>query len=332
MPSTPGPSKRYLSSIAYSSLKSLISFIDSAELQRAIAENLLPIANSIAELYERNRAAFDNAISASRELAELAQSTTIAISSHMSQSLSSMDAFSRAISDQLASFRITFRAILDTEAIRRFREQLKLDEKTAEAFKEANWPIAPSMTMELRNRVIELHSEGKVGYATQSIIGFYRKNNHANLVAMVGRWKKHPLFTQRIHIIEDALQAHMERRYTLSVPALIPQIEGILSEYVARHGSKVQLGKPSQVYQAAIGDPEAHSWYSWPYVACLLYHLENNTYAYADFEHEIKRAARRRKITRHTLMHGIAIGYDRHMHSLRAFLLLDSISVLELGD
>jgi len=332
MQSKPDPAKRDSPSPHSPLPKSLIGFIGSDELQRSIAESLLPIPDSIASLYQFDSAAFDKFLIASRSLADIALSSTAAIASQVSKLVSSMGPFSSVIFDQLTIFRIAFETIPDTRAILRLREQLDLDERTVEAFKEANWPIAPSMSMELRRRVVELHSQGKAGYATQAINGYYRKNNHANLIATVGSWKKHPLFSPRMHIIEDALWAHTEGRYTLSVPALIPQIEGILSEYVTRHGAQVQLGKPNQVYQVAIGDPEAHSWDVWPVVACLLYHLENNTYAYADFEDEIKRAARRRKITRHTLMHGIAIGYDKHMHSLRAILLLDSISILELSE
>jgi hypothetical protein len=61
----------------------------------------------------------------------------------------------------------------------------------------------------------------------------------------------------------------------------------------------------------------------------LLYQLQTNTYAFTDFEIEMKRSINTRQVTRHTISHGIALNYDRPIHSLKAFLLLDALSALQ---
>jgi len=295
-------------------------------------ENLLSISNSIVSLYERDLSAFTEALSKSIEICKITQIATEAISPQITQFLSSMDSFTRTVTSDLAALRIAFESVRDSDAIRRLGEQLELDEKTVEAFNAANWPISPSMPGSLRKRVVAMYQEGKAGYATQTILGHYRKSNNKHLIDMVNTWRAHPLFGPRMHIIEDALRAHREGRFALSVPALIPQIEGILNDYVMAHSLDVELGKIKTVYQTAIGDPDEHTWPVWSIASSLLYHLGNNTYAYTDFENELRKSVRRRSTTRHTVMHGIAVGYDREMHSLRAFLLLDSISALELPE
>jgi hypothetical protein len=44
----------------------------------------------------------------------------------------------------------------------------------------------------------------------------------------------HPRSRRRIHIIRDALDAHAARRYALSVPTLIAQAEGVITDHLAK--------------------------------------------------------------------------------------------------
>ena len=235
------------------------------------------------------------------------------------------DAVFRQISANLAAFQMAARQLYVLDVFR----ELELLRDAAEAFKEAGWPLAPSMPVELRERVVELHRRGKAHYASNTIIGYYRRNGHAHLVAAVDAWDSNPLVGPRIHIIRDALEAHREGRYTLSVPALLPQIEGILCDYVVRHRLQAKLGKVQAVYEAAIGDPGDYAFTEWAITTTLLYQFQTNTYTWTDFAKELRKSAERREVTRHTVVHGINYRYDRLIHSLRAFLTLDAISALQ---
>jgi len=212
------------------------------------------------------------------------------------------------------------------------RERLELDEGMVKAFNSADWPIAPSMPPALRQRVVELYNRGEKAHISQVILGYYRGAHHKYLIQAVNDWHKNRLFEPRMHILADALSAHCEGRYTLSVPALMAQIDGLLIDYVFVNGLAAQFGKIKEVYEAAIGDPLEYDLATYIFVNTLKYQLQTNTYAFVPFEAELQKSDQRRKTNRHTVLHGVTSSYDRPIHSLRAFLLLDSISVLDLPE
>jgi hypothetical protein len=110
---------------------------------------------------------------------------------------------------------------------------------------------------------------------------------------------------------------------------LIAQVEGIMNDYVVANGLPVRLGKIKEVYEAVLGDSMDYDFSTWAIVETLLYQLRTNTYLPTPFEDELARPVRRRRSTRHTILHGIMPGYNRESHSLRAFLLLDALSALQ---
>lgn len=208
------------------------------------------------------------------------------------------------------------------------REVVKDEENAVGAFRSAGWPIAPSMPRELIRRVTKLHQNGKTRYATQVIAGYYRRGNCKPLAEAVDKWRKRPCFESRMHIIDDALTAHREGKYTLSVPALLAQVEGVMNEYVAMNHLSAKLGKMPEVYRVVIGDPMSNELATWGIAETLLCQLSTNTYVWTDFSREIVLPLRKRRTTRHTVLHGIMIGYDRESISLKTFLLLDALSAL----
>jgi hypothetical protein len=60
----------------------------------------------------------------------------------------------------------------------------------------------------------------------------------------------------------------------------------------------------------------------------LLYQLQSNTYVRTPFKNELDKSVQARKTTRHTVLHGVAISYDRPSNSLRVFLVLDALTAL----
>jgi hypothetical protein len=63
---------------------------------------------------------------------------------------------------------------------------------------------------------------------------YFRRDDHAPLSEMVGSWYLY--VEDRRQVFEDALWAHKQERYTLSIPALAAQVEGILRELAQRYG------------------------------------------------------------------------------------------------
>jgi hypothetical protein len=130
-----------------------------------------------------------------------------------------------------------------------------------------------------------------------------------------------------MRIMKDALWAHCEGLYTLSYPAIVPQIEGIMRSYVHKNNLINGNNKPKlrQVYEAVTDNYDLSNWLI---AVVLLYQLQNNIYTFNGFEEELKKSDASRSVTRNTVAHGIACNYDRVIHSLKVFLLLDAISAL----
>lgn len=179
---------------------------------------------------------------------------------------------------------------------------LEYDKNSAEAFKVAGWTIAPSMNSELKEKVVLFHEQNKTRYVSQVILGYYHKNNFEKLKKTVATWETNPLFSSRMHIFKAVLEAHCNRNYILSIPALLPQVEGILNEYVKVNNLTAKLGKIDKVYNAVIGDLNEYPLSSWAIANTLLYQLQTNTYTFTDFEVEFKKSSNSRKTTRHTVL------------------------------
>ena len=259
-----------------------------------------------------------------------AVSTWSEVYSKQLQSMSeSLSVFGKRMAADFAAMNLS---ALKLPSLGIFDELIKLFEyhkDSADAFKAVGWSIAPSMDQELREKVVLFHQQNKTRYISQVILGYYHKKSFAKLKETVGTWETNPLFASRMHIFNAALKAHCEGTYVLSVPALLPQIEGILNEYVKVNGLEAKLGKIEKVYKAVVGDTEEYPLSSWAIANTLLFQLQTNTFTYTDFEIEFRKSANKRKATRHTILHGISTNYDKPIHSLKAFVLLDALSVLQ---
>ncbi len=261
-------------------------------------------------------------------IAETARTINKQYQAQVSSLFQSFDVINRRIIADLTAISIAAQRLIESNIFHELIEKVQFDRQATDAFNAAGWPIAPSMPKSLIQKVVELHQAGKTRFISQTIIGYYRRNNWEHLTETVGSWAAHPLFTNRLDIISDALDAHRQGKYTLSVPALLPQIEGILNDYIRANNLTAQLGKIQRVYEAAIGDPNIQGLTTWAIAETLLFCFQNNTYVYSNFENELKKSLTDRKVSRHTVLHGISTGYNRPIHSLKTFLLLDAITIL----
>jgi hypothetical protein len=274
----------------------------------------------------------NNIIEASKKIVELTKPSIAATKIYEKQLKTifiDMDEFTKQISSNLAAINISLK---NTVSLGLFDELIKTYNKQkdlVDACNQSGWPLAPSMSQELREKIVQMHKGGKTQYISQTIMGYYRKNDCEKLKTTVQSWKDNEHFKKRMHIIQDALDAHCRKQFTLSVPAILPQIEGILSDYVEKNGLSAKLGKIGQVYKAAIGDEKDYGLSDWVIASTVLFHLENNTYIFTSFDEEINKSDKTRRVTRHTISHGLSVNYDKPIHSLKAFLILDAISALQ---
>lgn len=268
------------------------------------------------------------ALSASADIDEVMKSAAN-FGEIMAASIEGVASLTRHITADLAAMNVAASSIESFGSFATLISLFEFDVDAVEAFKAAGWPVAPSMPLDLRKRIVSMHKQDKTRYVSNVVMGYYRKNSHENLRSAVDSWEKNPLFTTRMHIIRDALDAHCNGKFTLSIPATVPQIEGVLNDYVRVNNLPARLGKITEVYEAVIGDPNDYPLSSWVIVSTLLHQLQTNTYTYTDFKSELAKSIQGRNTTRHTVLHGIVTNYNRPIHSLKAFLLLDALSALQ---
>lgn len=239
------------------------------------------------------------------------------------------DEMYRSIAANLTAIHISFENLVSSEVFEEIFKAIEQNRDAVKAFKAAGWPISPSMPLELRNHVVALYKRNKKQYISRTIMGYYHKNDFGNLRNMVDSWEENPLFAPRMHIIRDALKAHCEGRYTLSVPALLPQIEGILNDYVRTNHLPARVGRIKEVFDAVFADNNGYNLTGWSIADTLHYQLQNSSYVWTDFEQELKRAIKSRRTTRHTVLHGVNPAYNRPIHSLKVLILLDAVNSLK---
>lgn len=194
----------------------------------------------------------------------------------------------------------------------------------------ADWPLPQSISDKTINSIVRMHKKGKSQYISNKIISYYHRQNFINMRQMVDSWNSNMSFIPRMHIFYEALDAHLAKRYTLTVPILFIQIEGILREYVNKYKLKTNY-RFKDLYEAVIGDTDSHFFSIWAISEVLSYYLQNHVYPAKSFDNleEIKKPANTRQISRHTVIHGVAIKYDKPIYSLKLFLLLDALNALK---
>jgi len=218
--------------------------------------------------------------------------------------------------------------------------------RTAQVFQECNLWLTPSM-VGLTDKIVKLYYEGKKQVIPSIILRYYKRNNWAILKNAVNNWGNNSFFQPRMRIIYDALEAHMNGKYTLSVPTLLPHIEGIAREIVGKYNSpelpttiiyrEINYGKdgaktwPSTVFgKVAISELDFKEWVA---VESLLYYLEGTMYLSPRKEgKKLKDFGTKDILNRHSILHGTHIKYATPMNSLKCFLALDVLSLLNDKD
>ena len=157
---------------------------------------------------------------------------------------------------------------------------------------------------------------------------YYRNEDWTPLRELCASWAKIPAFRKRMSIINDALEAHIEGKYSLSIPALLPQIEGIagivLGKPVARKTRDLIKGLVEQEYPAVL--PSAAKDPLIRYISNILY--ASMDYGNYDTELELKGVEVDKFLNRPAILHGVNIDYAHVGLSLRAFLILDALSFM----
>ncbi|MEX2029355.1 MAG: hypothetical protein WD906_00060 [Anaerolineales bacterium] len=237
-------------------------------------------------------------------------------------------------------------SLLDTlaplaESLDRATQEIrKASQEVGPALTSAGFWIPPSapMTMVRELRVLASRGEATPELTRRLIVGTYHADDFRFLRSIVTSSSAHPLFTGSALVIAKAADAHLRSEFTLSIPALLPLVEGSLITYLGRRFSAREggtSGMASTALRAAYGDAMREATID----AILQYITGHGTYGRVDpvyfhpdryskwlSDHGLEST---QILNRHAILHGIQRAYSSPENSLRAFFLIDSLTLLE---
>jgi hypothetical protein len=219
------------------------------------------------------------------------------------------------------------------EPLRQLAERAGQSQAVCDAFLAYGLWLAPSMPEELVQKVVNLHDQGASSGTVHSVVSrFYAKNDWKLLDRVLDACCDSPLLAPRSDSIGQGLRAHREGLYAVVVPALLLQIEGIAADYVKANNLLPKIGqKTTEIIVAALEETPCSLLDVKTYagVTALLAYVQNSMYMYVDFDKEYRRLLREKRLVAHAIRHGRQISCGTRMNSLRLFLLIDVLSLLQ---
>lgn len=198
---------------------------------------------------------------------------------------------------------------------------------------QANFWLSPSMDMHLLRNLKDVAEtkEATIEHMTAVFVRYYEDDEWAELKEMVSSWGDNPYFANRMHIIDDALEAHIHGKHTLVIPTLLSQVEGIASSVLETPaGSSTGLVKNAiterqgEFLRAASKDILI-KFVTSPVGYGGVRKKESEYFTPERFPEWLKSkgVSETQSINRHGILHGVHVNYASKENSLRAFLLLD---------
>ena len=171
----------------------------------------------------------------------------------------------------------------------------------------------------------------------QVVVTWYRRDDCALLKTMVEGWQRNPHFAHRMDVIWDALQSHMDGKYTLSVPALLPVAEGILTSITgkaaarSRGTSRLARDVLERMYTDFMREASKDAVVEFATGITLYGRVPSDYFTpevYPEWLEE-NGLTGDQVLDRHAILHGVQTHYASEENSLRAFFILDVLSWIE---
>lgn len=229
----------------------------------------------------------------------------------------------QAFKEAYSSQALTAIKTLQDSFIRQSLETAKAFKKTDDMMREASkilldlgWWIHPEWTIPSLGEIIKAHKEGKDAEIEKEIVAYFEPK----LDEIAAKWKQNKKLSSRINIFEDAFWAHKQGKYTLSIPAMLPHVEGIINENSGKTG-KIKFSECLATFNDQISEKCPFKPASSLYPLALLKFCEN--LLREDFEW-----GKPSKKGRHPILHGHHVSYSDRVFSLKLILLIDFIQNL----
>jgi len=182
------------------------------------------------------------------------------------------------------------------------------------------WWLVPGADAELYHGIIDLAAKGQGRKINRFVCDWYSANNCKRLSTIVRGWHSNKYFQRRRQVYKQALWAHRRGKYYLTIPALLPLLEGIAKDYLQEEHGITEEGTRKAVIKAVRQNPAFRPWREVELDA-LVRVLASTTYEKTDLLPEKTGSI----LNRHGILHGLYPRYGREANSLRCFLLLETL-------
>jgi hypothetical protein len=162
----------------------------------------------------------------------------------------------------------------------------------------------------LREAVTLYKTQGEKAM-NDAIIEHFNTDGFALLEQMSEMWLSIPYLRDRKDIIRDALDAHKQGKFTLSIPALLPMVDGLAAEVLGNQSMKAIALLANE---RRANDPEVWAQGFCDFVSRVYY----KGYEFGKDEAPF--------LSRHGILHGRVFDYPSALNSTRVFLLIDAVA------
>jgi len=172
----------------------------------------------------------------------------------------------------------------------------------------------------VKRELLRLGREGKADQIDTYLCAFFNENDRARLRAKIETWFEVPYLSERRQIILDSLDAHRGGKWTLSIPGLLPLVDGIVRSF--RNQRLRRSKNPSRAMHLDTFAEYYRKKQPRLFGASFASFVRKHMFAKFDFNNEGPPSS----INRHGNLHGEICDYATEANSLRVFLLLDTIA------
>jgi hypothetical protein len=193
------------------------------------------------------------------------------------------------------------------EIFRNFEQKM---ERLERMLLELGWPPPGHLPATLLDEITdEFHAGNLTPTDVEELfVHFY---DAALLRELINGWKRSGHFPNRIHILQAAVGAHVEGRFELSVPAILPQLEGVIADLFG-HTGWMNLAAFHQYLVTAFGKDSHFDRVSAAFMMNVI--LESFFWG-----------AKIPRLSRHAILHGADTGYATSVKSLQVILAFDEL-------
>lgn len=172
------------------------------------------------------------------------------------------------------------------------------------------WPPPGHLSAALLDHISHSFEKGQL--TTQDVdeifVHFYDKDK---LKKLVEGWSQRDFIQPRMKILKEAVAAHVEGRYELSIPTLLPQIEGTIAD-INKHAGRMKFKNMEDYVESIFARNSRFDRISKAFYLSIL--LEN-----FKWQDPIP------FLSRHAILHGTDTNYASASNSLRLILMFDRL-------